>query len=40
MNNSTVRQNLARIGRRRVVQGSRRRDLNPQGLRTIGMIQR
>jgi hypothetical protein len=38
MNSSGVRQNLARTGSRRIVRGSRRRDLNPQYLRTIGRI--
>jgi hypothetical protein len=38
MNSSEVRQNLVRTGRRRVVQDSRRRGLNPQDLRTIGRI--
>jgi uncharacterized protein YqjF (DUF2071 family) len=36
MNSLGVRQNLARIGRRRVIQDSIRRGSNPQDLRTIG----
>jgi hypothetical protein len=36
MNGSRVKQNLVRTGRRRVVQDSRRRGLNPQDLRTMG----
>jgi hypothetical protein len=38
MNSSRVKQNLARTGRRRVVQDLRRRGLNPQDLRTIGRV--
>jgi hypothetical protein len=40
MNNSRIRQNLMRIGRRKVVQDSRRRGLNPQYLRTMGKVLR
>jgi hypothetical protein len=38
MNNLGVRQNPTKNGRRRVVQDSRRRDLNPQDLRTMKKI--
>jgi hypothetical protein len=36
MSNSRTRQNLRRDGRRKVIQDSRRRVLNPQYLRTMG----
>jgi hypothetical protein len=36
MINSRIIQNLMRIGRRKVFWDSRRRDLNPQYLRTMG----
>jgi hypothetical protein len=38
MNNLGVRQNPTKNGRRMVVQDSRRRDLNPQDLRTMKKI--
>jgi hypothetical protein len=36
MSNSRIRQNLIRIGRRKVNWDSRRRGLNPQDLRIMG----
>jgi hypothetical protein len=36
MRNSIIRQNLMRTGRRKLIQDSRRRGLNPQYLRTMG----
>jgi hypothetical protein len=38
MINSRIRQNLMRIGRRKVIQDSRSRGLNPQYLRTMGKV--
>jgi len=38
MNSSGIRQNLMRIGRRKVVRDSRRRGLNPQDLRSMGRV--
>jgi hypothetical protein len=38
MNSSGIKQDLMKTGRRRVVWDSRRRDLNPQDLRTMEKI--
>jgi hypothetical protein len=40
MNNSRIRNNLMRTGRRKVVRDSRRRGSNPQYLRTMGKVLR
>jgi hypothetical protein len=40
MRNSKIRQNLIRIGRRKVNWDSRRRGLNPQDLRIMGKVLR
>jgi hypothetical protein len=39
MNNLGIGQDLAKAGRRRIVQDSRKRGLNPQDLRTIKRTQ-
>jgi hypothetical protein len=36
MRNSRIRQNPIKTGRRKTIQDSRRSDLNPQDLRTMG----
>jgi len=38
MSNSRIKHNLMRTGRRKVIWDSRRRGLNPQGLRTMGRV--
>jgi hypothetical protein len=38
MRNSRIRKNLMRTGRRKLIQDSRRRGLNPQYLITMGKV--
>jgi hypothetical protein len=40
MSSSRTRQNLTRTGRRKVVQDSRKRGLNPQDSRAMGKVLR
>jgi hypothetical protein len=39
MNNLGLKQNLVRVGSKRIVQGSRKRGSNPEDSKTIRMIQ-